>query len=156
MVVSGNVFPSGPWTGFYAYAPADRHRMDLNLTFANEIMSGDGIDDVGWFIVRGQYSEADRECHWTKTYPASHDVYYQGYREGKGIWGRWEIGLLSHGGFHIWPRGSQEGEADSAAKEEAVSPEAVGAETGARIGEFPFQASEVAVVHRPRQVRIGQ
>ena len=30
------LFPSGPWTGFYNYTgPEDRHRMDLHLTFAN-------------------------------------------------------------------------------------------------------------------------
>jgi hypothetical protein len=33
--VGDNPLASEPWTGFYAYAPQDRQRMDLNLTFAN-------------------------------------------------------------------------------------------------------------------------
>jgi hypothetical protein len=110
-----NLFPSGPWTGFYTYGPADKHRMDLNLTFADGAMSGDGNDDVGIFQIRGQYDAESLECYWTKTYPGSHDVHYRGFREGKGIWGTWEISELSHGGFQIWPKGLGEGEQERAA-----------------------------------------
>jgi hypothetical protein len=65
---------------------------------------------VGKFIVRGQYSLADGKCHWTKRYVGKHDVFYQGFNEGKGIWGVWEIALTPEhaglrGGFHIWPEG---------------------------------------------------
>lgn len=102
-------FPSGPWTGFYTYAPQDRHRMDLQLTFRAGRITGDGSDDVGRFLISGHYDPAEGECDWLKTYPGSHVVYYHGYREGKGIWGRWDIGLWGHGGFHIWPRGSEAG-----------------------------------------------
>jgi hypothetical protein len=118
------LFPSGPWTGFYNYRPGDRHRMELRLTFASGNMSGDGVDDVGRFLIKGRYDAGSRECYWTKTYVSSHDVFYRGFREGKGIWGTWEIGILSHGGFHIWPRGAGEGEA---AVEEAGSKEPVDA-----------------------------
>src|SRR5262249_22121077 len=38
-----------------------------------------------------------------KRYIGKHDVAYQGYNEGKGIWGLWEIPPSSRGGFHIWP-----------------------------------------------------
>ncbi len=107
-----SLFPSGPWTGFYNYSPGERHRMDLHLTFANGNMNGDGIDDIGHFLIKGRYDAASCECHWTKTYPGSHDVFYRGFREGKGIWGTWEIGLMAHGGFHIWPRRAGEGEAE--------------------------------------------
>ena len=102
--------------------------MDLNLTFAKGSISGDGLDDVGQFILAGRFNEAERECHWTKTYPGSHDVYYRGFREGKGIWGTWKIGagLWGHGGFHIWPRGLGEGEGVSEAVGETVPVEAVG------------------------------
>lgn len=103
----------------------------MHLTFANGGVSGEGNDDVGRFVIRGQYSESERECHWTKTYPGSHDVLYQGYREGRGIWGRWEIGLLSHGGFHIWPTGTPEGEAEVATEEASAPVEAIGVEVGA-------------------------
>ena len=48
---------------------------------------------------------------FTKRYLGKHDVFYQGFNEGKGIWGVWEIppefnaGIVSRGGFHIWPEG---------------------------------------------------
>ena len=51
--MSEPLFPSGPWTGFYNYRPGDRHRMDLQLTFANRNMSGDGVDDIGRFLIQG-------------------------------------------------------------------------------------------------------
>ena len=108
--MSETLFPSGPWTGFYNYRPGDRHRMDLQLTFANGNMSGDGVDDIGRFLIRGRYDDTSRECYWTKTYPGSHDVFYRGFREGKGIWGTWEITIREHGGFHIWPRQTAEGD----------------------------------------------
>jgi hypothetical protein len=115
-------FPSGPWTGFYNYRPGDRHRMDLRLTFANGNMNGDGVDDVGRFLIKGRYDAASRECYWTKSYLGAHDVFYRGFREGKGIWGTWEIAVHEHGGFHIWPRQAGEGEerAHKAALDEPV------------------------------------
>ncbi|MCW5554585.1 MAG: hypothetical protein KIS67_20795 [Verrucomicrobiae bacterium] len=105
------LFPSGPWTGFYHYRPRDRHRMDLQLAFAQGRLTGEGNDDVGAFAVRGQYDVESLECWWTKIYPGSHEVFYRGYREGKGIWGAWEITPFDHGGFHIWPRQASELEA---------------------------------------------
>jgi hypothetical protein len=120
--MSEALFPSGPWIGFYNYYPGDRHRMELDLTFANGNMTGDGRDDIGRFLIKGRYDAASRECHWTKTYIGAHDVFYRGFREGKGIWGTWEIGLQAHGGFHIWPRQAGEGEtqAESEGLEEPV------------------------------------
>jgi hypothetical protein len=108
--MSDELFPSGAWTGFYSYAPQDKHRMDLNLTFAGGNMSGDGNDDVGRFLLKGRYDTQSRECYWTKSYVGAHEVYYRGFREGKGIWGQWEINAFAHGGFHIWPRRPGEGE----------------------------------------------
>ena len=84
--------------------------MDLHLTFANGRMTGEGNDDVGQFIIAGHYDAEALECHWTKTYPGSHDVFYRGFRDGKGIWGTWEITPDCRGGFHIWPRGSGDGD----------------------------------------------
>jgi len=102
--------------------------MDLQLSFSTGSMSGDGIDDIGRFLIKGRYDATTRECHWTKTYPGSHDVFYRGFREGKGIWGTWEIGLLARGGFHIWPRQAGEGEAATAAAETAEPVDAVAEE----------------------------
>ncbi len=115
--MSEPIFPSGPWTGFYNYRPGNRHRMELHLAFANGNIDGEGIDDIGRFIIRGRDQKTSRECHWTKSYLGAHDVFYQGFREGKGIWGTWEIGVLGHGGFHIWPR--QAGAGETTAEEEA-------------------------------------
>ncbi len=98
--------------------------MDLQLTFANGNMTGDGNDDIGRFLIKGRYDDASRECYWTKTYVGAHDVFYRGFREGKGIWGTWEITIQSHGGFHIWPRHAGEGET---ATEEAALGELVDA-----------------------------
>jgi len=98
-------FPSGPWIGFYVYSGChqDRHRMDLSLSFGNGLITGEGNDDIGPFVIKGRYDTRSKECHWTKTYVGAHDVFYRGVREGKGIWGTWEIGDSSHGGFRIWP-----------------------------------------------------
>jgi hypothetical protein len=104
-------FPSGPWTGFFTYrGRARKWAMDLNLSFANGHMTGEGHDAVGFFIIAGAYDPSTNECYWTKTYVAAHDVFYKGFREGKGIWGNWEIGTRNRGGFYIWPKGAGEGE----------------------------------------------
>ncbi len=58
---------------------------------------------IGQFLIRGKYKVEDGKCAWTKRYVAKHDVAYQGYNEGKGIWGVWEIPPIHRGGFHIWP-----------------------------------------------------
>ena len=105
-------FPSGPWTGFFLQPLVPgRHLMELQLTFRTGTMTGEGRDWVGSFLIRGRYDLADGKCHWTKRYLGKHDVFYQGYNEGKGIWGVWEIppeqnaGQHWRGGFHIWPEG---------------------------------------------------
>ena len=117
--MSDAIFPSGPWTGFYNYSPKDKHRMDLHLTFAGGKMTGDGNDDVGRFTIHGQYDEKSLECSWIKTYIGAHDVFYRGFREGKGIWGTWEITPAFHGGFHIWPKRAGEGDTEAEAEEQA-------------------------------------
>ena len=118
-------FPSGPWTGFYNYGRSTRkHRMDLVLTFSNHTISGDGSDDIGRFFLAGRFDDSKVECYWTKTYIGAHDVYYRGFREGKGIWGLWELPSES-GGFHIWPQGQGEGDEDY---ESAEEPALVGAD----------------------------
>jgi hypothetical protein len=77
--------------------------MELLLTFSKGVMTGEGRDYVGTFLIRGKYNVDDGKCHWSKRYVGKHDVAYQGYNEGKGIWGLWEIPPDSRGGFHIWP-----------------------------------------------------
>jgi len=121
-------FPSGPWTGFYNYGRSThKHRMDLGLTFADHAVSGDGSDDIGHFVVIGRFDSENGECNWTKTYIGGHDVYYRGFREGKGIWGLWELPNES-GGFHIWPLGQAEADQNQEMKEEPVPVEAIATE----------------------------
>ena len=103
-------FPSGPWTGFFLQKLLPgRHTMELRLTFRDGVMEGEGRDRVGHFLIRGRYGVTDGRCHWTKRYLGKHDVFYQGFNEGKGIWGVWEIPseppYNQRGGFHIWPEG---------------------------------------------------
>ena len=100
--------------------------MDLVLAFADRTISGDGNDDIGQFLVTGRFDQTNGECYWTKTYMGAHDVYYRGFREGKGIWGLWELPSES-GGFHIWPLGQEEGEQDHESAEEPAPVEAVAA-----------------------------
>jgi hypothetical protein len=106
-------FPSGRWVGFWIqkHCSPGRFETELLLTFAQGVLTGEGRDRVGEYTVRGHYSLADGRCHWTKSYLGRHDVFYEGFNEGKGIWGTWTIpvGDASHvelrGGFHIWPEG---------------------------------------------------
>lgn len=84
--------------------------MDLMLSFADGRITGDGADTVGLFIISGSYDEAGGECDWIKGYVGAHDVVYRGFREGKGIWGTWEIHQGWRGGFQIWPLGDGQAE----------------------------------------------
>ena len=124
-------FPSGPWVGFFLQPSLPgRHTMELRLTFAKGQLQGEGRDCVGAFLLRGRYAIEDGKCHWTKRYLAKHDVFYQGYNEGKGIWGLWEIppeqnaGQCWRGGFHIWPEGMPDPTGDRLAEEADVPDEA--------------------------------
>ena len=127
--VTDEDFPSGHWTGFFNYFNfPGKWRTDLRLDFIKGRMTGDGVDSVGPFIVAGSYDGVSRECHWTKTYVAAHDVFYTGFREGKGIWGTWEItenGTSLRGGFQIWPVGSEEGDYSAIEAEQILPAEIV-------------------------------
>ena len=114
-------FPSGPWTGFFTYNRIlGKWTMDLRLSFENGRMTGEGNDSVGPFIIAGAYDASTKECYWTKTYVGAHDVFYKGCREGKGIWGTWEIGVFARGGFHIWPEGADDAENEAEYAEELL------------------------------------
>jgi hypothetical protein len=123
-------FPSGPWTGFFLQkAIPGRHLMELRLQFRAGDITGEGRDWVGPFLIRGRYELSDGRCHWQKRYVGKHDVYYQGFNEGKGIWGTWEMPTevrpdVRAGGFHIWPEGMPD-PTQPALSEEADLPVAV-------------------------------
>ena len=99
-------FPSGRWKGFFLQPLLPgRHWMELELTFRRGTLQGEGRDWVGNFLFRGRYEVETGECWWTKQYIGKHSLFYRGYNEGKGIWGKWEWSGKAgwHGGFHIWP-----------------------------------------------------
>jgi hypothetical protein len=70
--------------------------------FQNGLIDGDGADGLDTFVISGGYDSRTMECFWQKIYPTRSPVAYEGYREGKGIWGRWKL-TNARGGFHIWP-----------------------------------------------------
>jgi len=116
------LFPSGPWIGFYNYRPGgERHYMSLTLEFAGGIVTGSGNDDIGFFTIVGTYDIQELECNFIKTYPGSHEVSYRGFREGRGIWGVWEIPPGARGGFYIWPVNKM-GEEIEEEKKQAIIP----------------------------------
>jgi hypothetical protein len=99
-------FPSGPWKGYFLQPGLPgRQWMELNLTFRRGNLRGDGRDWVGAFLFRGRYEVETGKCWWTKQYIGKHSIAYQGFNEGRGIWGTWESLTSSawRGGFHIWP-----------------------------------------------------
>src|SRR5208283_158196 len=98
-------FPSGPWCGFFlmSHLPG-RHQMELHLTFRQGVMTGEGRDRIGAFLIRGRYQVEDGQSWWTKRYIGKHDVSYRGYNEGKGIWGLWEIPPSWKGDSTFGPR----------------------------------------------------
>lgn len=128
-------FRSGAWVGYYTYFTHDtRHRMDLHLRFGHALVRGDGMDDVGKFLVQGRYEVTSRDCWWIKMYPGSHQVYYRGIQRGKMIVGTWEIAPHMSGRFCIWPKAYGELTGEFFVEEEAVTRELVDAvSTGAKM-----------------------
>ncbi len=96
--------PSGEWEGFYCYTHSTtKHKMAIHLTFKKGKVSGSGTDDVNYFSWKGNYDLEAFVITMVKTYP-SHTVNYKGDIDENGIWGSWNIGAHSSGGFHIWPK----------------------------------------------------
>ncbi len=106
-------FPSGPWEGFYLmkHTGLKRHMMEMILQFTDGSLTGEGRDAIGKFTMSGNYSTETGKCNWKKSYIRRHNVIYDGYNEGRGIFGGWEIreiisGMIfqSTGSFLIWPK----------------------------------------------------
>jgi hypothetical protein len=84
-----------------------RHEMELELSFCEGKMTGEGRDKIGAFVIVGTYSVEDGKATFDKTYVGRHTILYSGFNEGKGIWGTWlyrERQYQATGGFHIWPK----------------------------------------------------
>jgi hypothetical protein len=99
-------FPSGPWKGFFLDKRlSERRWMELDLVFKQGRVVGNGRDFVGKFVFSGAYDLKLGKCRFKKGYIGQHSVNYDGYNEGRGVWGVWSIPTDSlQGGFHIWPR----------------------------------------------------
>jgi hypothetical protein len=113
-----------------------RHTMELHLDFRQGVMTGEGRDMIGQFLIRGKYELENGKCIWTKRYIGKHDVAYNGYNEGKGIWGVWEIPPTWRGGFHIWPT-------------------AMGDPTSPRLSESIDEPAQVAVDFEPELEKVN-
>jgi hypothetical protein len=121
-------FPSGKWLGFWTQDVLGaklKPKQEMVLTFAKGEIHGEGRDLIGGFLIRGFYSVADGKCRWMKRYVGKHDVSYEGFNEGKGIWGTWHLDQL-RGGFHIWPEGMSDPSQQTLAAEAEAPVEALG------------------------------
>ena len=118
-------FGSGPWTGYWAQCASGGITlgwMDLHLRFAAGALTGTGRDLLGLFSLRGRYDTASGACFIRKRY-TSHEVFYRGFSDGRGIRGRWEIPPQLSGPFSIWPGCAGRGEEAETAVEEPVGAE---------------------------------
>jgi hypothetical protein len=99
-------FPSGEWKGFFLDKRlSERRWMELDLVFRQGRVAGRGRDFVGRFVFSGAYDLKLGKCRFKKSYIGLHSVNYDGYNEGRGVWGVWTIPTDNlQGGFHIWPR----------------------------------------------------
>jgi hypothetical protein len=100
-------FPSGPWKGFFLDKRlAERRWMELDLVFKQGRVAGRGRDYVGKFVFSGAYDLQLGKCRFKKGYIGGHAGKYDGYNDGRGVWGVWSIPTDNlNGGFHIWPVG---------------------------------------------------
>jgi hypothetical protein len=103
-------FPSGPWVGFWIQRELGRQTMRLSLGFSAGKIIGAGVDIIGSFTFAGTYDLKSGRCLLTKRYHGGHSVDYDGVNEGEGLWlwGLWNIGAHSRGGFHLWPEGEED------------------------------------------------
>ena len=81
--MSDSLFPSGPWTGFYNYRPGDRHRMDLQLTFANGNIARELLVDCDEARRRLVYAVVSERV---KQHSASVQVHPDGDTRSRLIW----------------------------------------------------------------------
>ena len=107
IAAKSQVFPSGDYQGYWIQ-DGTRGDQDLWISFRRGTVTGFGTDVVGRFVLSGRYDEEASEVRFTKQYLGQHPVFYRGFRDGiEGIWGTWEIrglGFHDRGGFHIWPK----------------------------------------------------
>ncbi len=96
---------SGEWVGFYLQGD-ERYPQDMILEFADSIIRGEGSDEVGDFVIEGEFRVGidgfHATCGWIKTYEGAHSVLYYGEFDGSSLTGEWRIGGWGEG-FTIEP-----------------------------------------------------
>ncbi|MEZ4411270.1 MAG: hypothetical protein R3A52_33030 [Polyangiales bacterium] len=87
---------SGVWDGHFEQL-GRRFPQKMTLEFADGLVRGDGVDDLGSFTVEGEYraDEGGVRVGWIKTYEGAHSVLYLGTVEGRAVRGRWSIDATS-------------------------------------------------------------
>jgi hypothetical protein len=88
------VYQSGRWEGFWVQDIWGRQAMTpFFLTFAGEIVTGQGRDIIGQFTFAGEYDATTGQVRLVKQYIGKHQVFYLGQPDGEGsIQGTWHIG----------------------------------------------------------------
>jgi hypothetical protein len=78
----------------------------MTLEFADGVVRGDGVDEVGTFALAGGYGTVEGELRvgWIKTYDRGHSVLYRGHVDAGGaLVGTWRIEETWQGGFALEP-----------------------------------------------------
>lgn len=97
-------FPSGAWRGYWLQHGM-KGWMKLMLEFRTGCVSGDGVDVVGQFTVRGSYCLKTGQVTIRKHYAGRYMVAYDGAAASDvHLRGQWNIrACLERGPWHIWP-----------------------------------------------------
>tara|TARA_R110002072_G_scaffold54129_3_gene142275 strand:- start:1009 stop:1260 length:252 start_codon:yes stop_codon:yes gene_type:complete len=76
----------------------------MTLEFADGLMRGDGVDDLGAFAIEGEYRVQGGEARmgWIKTYEGAHSVLYLGVYDSQRLLGEWRVSDLQ-GDFRLQP-----------------------------------------------------
>ena len=114
------------WTGFYIEDHRGKGWMNMRLVFRDGTIQGEGVDYVGTWHLKGEYSLTDLTCSWTKRYLGQHEVFYSGKISEVGIMGHWSIYGQIGSTFHIWPVSMTHIQQEYLENETPVNPQQIG------------------------------
>lgn len=107
---SSSRLASGSWVGYYEQY-GQRFHQDHRMEFADGLVRGDGIDELGPFRLEGRYrSDAGGvRLGWIETYEGAHSILYLGMLRGDRIEGTWRVegpedDVDTHGRFAMTPK----------------------------------------------------
>ena len=113
---------SGQWTGFTNQGtPANKRRLDVLLQLRANQLSGVGDDDLGMFVLSGEFDPQAQEFRWVQTYLFGNTLFCRGFCDANRIWGTWQDASEGHGGFQIWPLPAIQGKALAASPHPRVT-----------------------------------